>query len=135
MGHDPTPSPSASIDGMIEGTDDWRAEVLARVRASIKAADPDVVEEVKWRKPSNPAGVPAYSHDGLICTLETYTDSVKVTFARGAELDDPAGVFNASLGGNSRRAIDIHEGDEIDEAAFRALVREAVAVNAAAASS
>ena len=109
---------------------DWRAEILARIRELIQAAAPDVVEEVKWRKPSNPAGVPAWSHYGLLCTGETYKDKVKVTFAKGASLADPAGLFNASLDGNARRAIDFHEGDKIKVAAFKAIIRAAVALNA-----
>ena len=109
---------------------DWRAEILARIRELIQEAAPDVVEEVKWRKPSNPAGVPAWSHNGLLCTGETYKDKVKVTFAKGASLADPAGLFNASLDGNARRAIDFHEGDKIKVAAFKAIIRAAVALNA-----
>ena len=108
---------------------DWRAETLARVRAMIAHADAEIVETVKWRKPSNPAGVPVWERDGIICTGETYKDKVKLTFARGAALDDPARLFNASLDAGTRRAIDIFEGDAIDEAAFKALVREAVALN------
>lgn len=118
------------IDEGIAALTDWRGEVLSRMRRLIKQADPEVVEEVKWRKPSNPAGVPVWSHDGIICTGETYKDKVKLTFLKGALLEDPAGLFNASLGGNARRAIDIQEGDEIDEEAFKALVRGAVALNA-----
>jgi hypothetical protein len=108
---------------------DWRRETLARVRALIQQAAPDAVEEVKWRKPSNPAGVPVWSHDGIVCTGETYKDKVKLTFARGAALDDPSGLFNSSLDGNLRRAIDIHAGDKIDERALKALIRAAVALN------
>lgn len=108
---------------------DWRSETLARVRALIREADPDAVETVKWRKPSNPAGVPVWEHGGLICTGETYRDKVKLTFARGAALEDPAGLFNAGLDGNTRRAIDLREGDPIDEAALKALVRAAAALN------
>jgi hypothetical protein len=108
---------------------DWRGETLDRVRRLIRDADPGAVEEVKWRKPSNPAGVPTWSHAGLICTGETYKDKVKLTFARGAALADASGLFNASLDAGTRRAIDIREGDEIDEAAFKALIREAVAAN------
>ena len=106
--------------------------MLDRVRTLIREADPEVVEDVKWRKPSNPAGVPVWEHDGLICTGETYRDKVKLTFAKGASLNDPAGLFNSSLDGNVRRAIDIHEGEEIDAAALKALVREAVALNVSA---
>jgi hypothetical protein len=109
---------------------DWRAEILARIRELIQEAAPDVFDEVKWRKPSNPAGVPAWSHNGLLCTGETYKDKVKVTFAKGASLADPAGLFNASLDGNARRAIDFHEGDKIKVTAFKALIRAAVALNA-----
>lgn len=108
---------------------DWRAEVLGRVRKLILAADPAIIEEVKWRKPSNPAGVPVWSRDGMICTGETYKAAVKLTFAKGAALPDPAKLFNASLEGNARRAIDIREGDRLDEAAFKALIRSAVALN------
>lgn len=108
---------------------DWRAALLARVRDLIRQADPQAVEEVKWRKPTNPAGVPVWSHGGILCTGETYKDKVKLTFMRGAELDDPAGLFNAGLDGNARRAIDLHEGDTIDEKAFKALVKAAVALN------
>ena len=117
--------PSALIDARIKELGDWRGETLARVRTLIKQADPEVVEEWKWR------GVPVWEHDGIICTGETYKAVVKMTFARGASLPDPAGLFNASLEGNVRRAIDIHEGEEVDAAAFKALVREAIALNAA----
>jgi hypothetical protein len=109
---------------------DWRQDTLDRVRRLIKEAAPDAVEERKWRKPSNPAGVPVWEDGGIICTGETYTDKVKLTFARGAALDDPAGLFNSSLDGNTRRAIDIPEGEPIDGDAFKALVRDAVALNA-----
>ena len=108
---------------------DWRAKTLSRLRLLIREADPDVVEDVKWRKPSNPAGVPVWEHDGLICTGETYRDKVKLTFAKGASLDDPSGLFNSSLDGNTRRAIDIREGEEMNAAALKALIREAVALN------
>jgi hypothetical protein len=107
---------------------DWRSETLARVRAIIKHADPDAVEEAKWRKPSNPAGVPTWSHDGIICTGETYKDKVKLTFPKGSSLEDPSGLFNASLDG-VRRAIDFHEGDKINEKALKALIRAAVVLN------
>ena len=110
---------------------DWRAETLERMRKLIREADPEAVEEVKWRKPSNPGGVPVWSHAGMLCTGETYKDKVKLTFARGAALDDPSGLFNASLDGGTRRAIDIREGEEVDAQAFKALVREAVAANLA----
>ena len=105
--------------------------MLGRIRALIKQADPEVVEEVKWRKPSNPMGVPVWSHEGIICTGETYREKVKLTFAKGAALADPAGLFNASLEGNARRAIDLHEGDDVDEDAFQSLIRAAVAMNTA----
>lgn len=109
--------------------DDWRDQTLTRMRTLIQQADPEVVEEVKWRKPTNPAGVPVWSHAGIICTGETYKDKVKFTFAKGAAIEDPTGLFNASLEGNVRRAIDIHEGETIDEKAFKALIRAAVALN------
>lgn len=121
--------PSELIDTRIAELGDWRGERLARIRALIHEAEPDVVETVKWRKPSNPGGVPVWERDGIICTGETYKDKVKVTFAQGAALDDPAGVFNASLGGNTRRAIDLREDDELDEDAFKGLVAAAVAHN------
>jgi len=108
---------------------DWREETLSRIRKLIKEADPEVLEERKWSKPSNPAGVPVWSHDGIVCTGETYRDKVKLTFAKGASLKDPAGLFNSSLDGNARRAIDIHDGETIDADAFKALVRAAVALN------
>ena len=109
---------------------DWRPQILQRVREIIIDADPEIVEEVKWRKPSNPHGVPAWSRNGLICTGETYKDKVKLTFARGASLNDPSRLFNASLEGKVRRAIDIREGDEINEDALKELIREAVALSA-----
>jgi hypothetical protein len=112
----------------------WRAETLSRMRALIKEADPDVVEELKWAKPTNPGGVPTWSHDGILCTGESYKSVVKLTFARGAALPDPAGLFNASLGGNTRRAIDIRAGEEVDADAFKALVRAAVSLNTSGAS-
>ena len=118
------------IDAHIDALGGWRGEMLARLRGLIRAADPEVVETVKWRKPSNPAGVPVWEHAGIICTGETYKDKVKLTFAKGAALDDPKGVFNASLEGNARRAIDLFEGDAVDEEAFRDLIRAAVALNA-----
>jgi hypothetical protein len=116
-------SPSRLIDTRIKELGDWRGEMLARVRALIKQADPEVVEEWKWR------GVPVWEHDGIICTGETYKAVVKLTFAKGAALEDPSGLFNSSLEGNVRRAIDIHEGDKIDEKALKALIRAAVALN------
>ena len=122
---------SEQIDSKIASLGDWRGAALARVRCLIREADGDIVEEVKWRKPSNPAGVPVWEHHGILCTGETYKDKVKLTFARGASLDDPAGLFNSSLDAGTRRAIDIREGDDIDEAAFKALVSEAVALNVA----
>jgi hypothetical protein len=121
---------SALIDAKIKALGDWRGEMLARARSLIKAADPDVVEEVKWRKPSNGMlGVPVWSHGGIVCTGETYKGAVKLTFARGAAVEDPSGLFNSSLDGNVRRAIDFHEGDKIDEKALKALIRAAVALN------
>jgi hypothetical protein len=124
-------SPSRLIDAKLQAMGDWRGAALARVRRLIHEADPDIVEEVKWRKPSNPAGVPVWEHEGIICTGETYRDKVKLTFARGASLDDPKGLFNSSLDAGTRRAIDIREGEEIDADAFKALIREAVALNVA----
>jgi hypothetical protein len=121
-------SPSQLIDARIEELGDWRGETLARLRALIKEADPDVVEEWKWRKATNP-GVPVWSHQGPICTGETYKSAVKLTFFKGASLDDPSGLFNASLEGNTRRAIDVHEGEDIDAQAFVALIRAAVQLN------
>ncbi len=127
------PSPSQLIDARIAALGDWRGETLARVRKLIREADAQVVEEVKWRKPSNAMlGVPVWEHDGIICTGETYKAVVKLTFAKGASLEDPAGLFNASLEGNMRRAIDIHEGDKIDAKALQALIRAAVALNTSA---
>ena len=126
-------SPSQLIDAIIAALNDWRGETLARARKLIKEADPDVVEDVKWRKPSNAMlGVPVWEHDGIICTGETYKAVVKLTFAKGASLEDPSGLFNASLEGNTRRAIDFHEGDKIDEKALKALIRAAVALNTSA---
>jgi hypothetical protein len=117
-------SPSQLIDARIAELGDWRGETLDRVRSLIKQADPDVVEEWKWRNP-------VWSHEGIVCTGETYKDKVKMTFAKGASLDDPAGLFNSSLGGNTRRAIDIQEGEQIDAEALKDLIREAVALNSA----
>ena len=116
-------SPSKQIDARIQELGDWRGKLLARIRAVIKAADPDVVEEWKWR------GVPVWEHVGILCTGETYKAVVKMTFAKGASLPDPAGLFNSSLEGNTRRAIDFHEGDPVDEKALKALIRAAVALN------
>jgi len=122
--------PTDLIDTEIAGPGDWRGDLLARLRGLILEADPEVVEEVKWKKPSNAMlGVPVWSHDGIICTGETYKDKVKLTFAKGASLPDPHGLFNASLEGNTRRAVDLHEGDAIDESAFKALIRAAIALN------
>jgi hypothetical protein len=121
-------SPSQLIDARIQELGDWRGEMLGMVRGVIKEADPDVVEEWKWVKPTNP-GTPVWSHDGIICTGETYKNTVKMTFAKGASLEDPSGLFNASLEGTTRRAIDIHEGEEVDEEALKGLVRAAVALN------
>ncbi len=120
---------SAEIDAIIAAKGDWRGPVLERMRRLIREADPEVVEEVKWKKPSNPAGVPTWSHAGILCTGETYRDKVKLTFAKGAKLPDPSGLFNGSVGGNARRAIDIAEGEEVNADAFKALVRAAVALN------
>jgi hypothetical protein len=125
-------SPSELIDARISELDDWRGATLSRLRDLIRQADPDVVEEWKWRKATNP-GVPVWSHDGMICTGETYKNVVKLTFARGASISDPARLFNSSLEGNTRRAIDVHDGDQIDEEAFKNLIRAAVALNTASA--
>jgi hypothetical protein len=122
-------STSRLIDARIKALDDWRGETLARVRKLIREAVPDIVEDVKWRKPSNPLGVPVWEHAGIICTGETYKDKVKLTFARGAALTGTARLFNSSLEGNARRAIDFHEGDKINENAFKALIRAAAALN------
>jgi len=123
-------SPPPLIDARIKALSDWRGQTLARIRMLIKQADPEVVEELKWRKPSNSmSGVPVWSHAGMICTGETYKNVVKMTFAKGASLEDPCGLFNSSLEGDTRRAIDFHEGDKIDEKALQALIRSAVALN------
>jgi len=124
-------SAAARIDQIIAELGDWRGETLSRMRQLIREADKDVVEEIKWVKPTTPAGVPTWNHDGLICTGETYKAYVKLTFANGAKLDDPAGVFNAGFGGNTRRAIDLHEGEKVDAKAFKALIKAAVAFNEA----
>ena len=121
-------NPSEQIDNRIAELDDWRGETLSRMRELIKQADPEVVEEWKWVKPTNP-GTPVWSHDGIICTGESYRTKVKLTFAKGASLEDPQKLFNSSLEGNTRRAIDIEEGEEVDAEAFKALIREAVALN------
>jgi len=128
-------SASRLIDARIQELGDWRGKKLSQIRALIKQADREVVEEIKWRKPSNPAGVPVWSHDGIICTGETYKNHVRLTFAKGASLKDPKGVFNSSLEGNAVRAIVMHEGDEIDEKAFKTLVRAAVSLNSPSARS
>jgi len=124
----PTNSASASIDAKIRELGDWRGKTLAKVRAIIHAADPEIVEEWKWAKATSP-GVPVFSHSGIVCTGETYKNAVKLTFARGAALPDPSGLFNSSLDGNVRRAIDIHEGDKINEVALKGLIRAAVTHN------
>jgi hypothetical protein len=127
-----TKSASTKITTKIKTLADWRGETLAHIRQLILAASPNIIEERKWVKPSNPAGVPVFSHDGIICTGESYKQAVKLTFARGASLKDPKKLFNSSLEGNVRRAIDLHEGEKIDEAAFKQLIRAAVAANSAA---
>jgi len=126
-----TTSASDLVDARILSLGDWRGEMLTRIRAVIRQADPEVVEECKWVKPSNPWGVPVWSHNGMICTGETHKSVVKMTFAKGAFLDDPSGLFNSSLDGNLRRAIDIHEDDKINEKALKALIRAAVTLNKA----
>src|SRR3954454_15440824 len=122
-------SGSEDVDAKLATLGDWRGATLAKIRGLINEADPEVVEEGKWRKASNPLGVPTWSHAGIICTGETYKDKVKMTFARGASLEDPSGLFNSSLDGGTRRAIDFHEGDAIDDEALKALIREAVLLN------
>ena len=124
----PEPSPSELIDARIEELGDWRGATLSRLRGLIMQADPEAVEEWKWRKATSP-GVPVWSHNGMICTGETYRNVVKLTFLKGASLEDPSGLFNSSLEGNTRRAIDFREGDEVDEEAFKALIRAAVSLN------
>ena len=126
-----TKSPSQLIDAKIEKLGDWRSETFRRLRALIHDADSQVVETLKWAKASNPLGVPVWEHDGILCTGETYKDKVKLTFAQGAALPDPSGLFNSSLDGNVRRAIDFHEGDKINANALKALIRAAVALNTA----
>ena len=121
--------PSQLINAKIESLRDWRGGTLARIRALIHEADPDVVEEVKWRKPSNPSGMPVWEHAGILCTGETYKEKVKLTCPKGVSLEDPSGLFNSSLDGKTRRAIDLYEGKTIDEEAFKALVRGAVTLN------
>jgi hypothetical protein len=120
-----------TFEAIIAGLGDWRGELLTRLRALIREAEPEVLEEIKWRKPSSPLGVPTWSCDGIICTGESYKAKVKLTFAKGASLEDPAGLFNSSLDGNTRRAIDFAEGDGVDDEAFKALIRAAAARNAA----
>ena len=123
---------SAALDAKIEELNalgDWRGKALARVRALIHAADPEIIEEQKWAKATNPGGVPVFSHNGIVCTLETYKSAVKLTFAKGALVDDPSGLFNSSLEGNTRRAIDIHETDKLNDKEFKDLIRSAVALN------
>lgn len=122
-------NPSKVIDEIIADLPDWRGQTLSHVRSLIRQTLPDVVEEIKWRKPSNPNGVPVWSKDGILCTGETYKDKVKLTFAKGAALDDPTKLFNSSLEGNARRALDLFEGDKLDEEAFKALVRSAASAN------
>ena len=122
---DDTAAASAQIDAIVTSLGDWRGDRLARLRTLIHEAVPEVVEEIKWRKPSNPNGVPTWVHDGIICTGEVYRDKVKLTFAQGAAVPDPAGLFNSSLDGKVRRALDLHEGTTLDEKAFKALVRAA----------
>jgi hypothetical protein len=128
MSPDPVESASAIIDARIRDLGDWRGKMLAKVRTIIHEADPEIVEEWKWAKATSP-GTPVFSHGGIVCTGETYKNVVKMTFAKGAALQDPSGLFNSSLEGNVRRAIDIHEGDKIDEAALKNLIRDAVALN------
>ena len=132
VGENAAASPARLIEARIEELGDWRGETLARIRKLIREADPEVVEDVKWRKPSNPGGVPVWEHAGLVCTGETYKDKVKLTFARGAALEDASRLFNAGLDGNARRAIDIREGDRIDEEGLKVLIRAAVALNVTA---
>ena len=125
----PDENAAVEIDAILADLGDWRGERLATLRRLILAAEPDVVEEIKWRKPANPAGVPTWTHGGIICTGETYKDKVKLTFAKGAHVEDPTGIFNSSLGGATRRAVDIKEGDELNEQAFTELIRNAIAIN------
>jgi len=130
--HENESLPAELIDERIKSFADWRGETLSRLREIIKQADPDVVEEIKWRKPSNPLGVPVWSHDGIICTGETYKEAVKMTFAYGASLPDPAKLFNSSLEGNTRRAIDFRQGDKVREKELKSLIKEAVKFNTSA---
>jgi hypothetical protein len=122
---------SEDVDAKIAELSDWRGKTLARIRTLIREADPEMSEAIKWRKPSNPSGVPVWEHDGILCTGETYKDKVKLTFAQGASIDDPSKLFNASLDAGTRRAIDIREGEELDAAAFKDLIRAAAALNGA----
>ena len=122
---------SEDVDAKIAELADWRGETLARIQKLIREADPQVTETIKWRKPSNPSGVPVWEHDGILCTGETYKDTVKLTFARGASIDDPHSLFNSSLDAGTRRAIDIREGEEVDAEAFKDLIRAAAALNGA----
>jgi hypothetical protein len=122
-------SPSQLITERIAELGDWRGETLAQIRELIKEADPEITEELKWRKPTNPWGVPVWSDSGIVCTGETYKTHVKLTFAKGASINDPEGIFNSSLDGNARRAIDLHEGDKINESAFKEIIRAAVKLN------
>ena len=122
---------SAEIDALLAAHGDWRGDVLVRARSLVHEALPGVTETVKWRKPSNPGGVPVFEQDGIICTLEAYNGKAKITFARGAKLDDPKGIFNGSLGGNTMRAIDVHAPDQLDEEGFKELLQQAAALNAA----
>lgn len=120
------------VDAIIDGIDDWRGNMLSRLRKLIREADPEIIEEVKWKKPSNRAGVPVWSHNRIVCTGAAFKGKVTLTFAKGASLDDPDGLFNSGFGGNTRRAIDIREGEAIDEEAFKSLIRAAVALNSGA---
>ncbi|CAM5204979.1 hypothetical protein CDEF62S_01799 [Castellaniella defragrans] len=122
-------SASRRISDIIDGPADWRGDVLRKIRQLIREADPDIVEEVKWAKPTNPAGVPVWSHRGIVCTGEPYRSKIKLTFAKGASIQDPSGLFNSSLDGNVRRAIDLHENDVLDENAFKRLIQAAISLN------
>ncbi|CAM5209526.1 hypothetical protein CDEF62S_02405 [Castellaniella defragrans] len=122
-------SASRRISDIIDGLADWRGDVLRKIRQLIREADPDIVEEVKWAKPTNPAGVPVWSHRGIVCTGEPYRSKIKLTFAKGASIQDPSGLFNSSLDGNVRRAIDLHENDVLDENAFKRLIQAAISLN------
>ncbi|MBV8889662.1 MAG: DUF1801 domain-containing protein [Alphaproteobacteria bacterium] len=128
--NDQSESPSQLIAEKIAALGDWRSDTLLQIRKLIKEADPQITEELKWKKPTNPRGVPVWSDGGIVCTGETYKTHVKITFAKGASLDDPDGIFNSSLEGNTRRAIDLHQGDQINEPAFKDMIRAAVKLNA-----